>query len=59
LKTKRLRRRLRIFAGRLRGAGKLRILASIRIMFFGTIENPEPRYFVELFIPAAILSGVF
>ena len=30
-----------------------------RIVFFGTIENPEPRYFVELFIPAAILSGVF
>ncbi|PYS89899.1 MAG: hypothetical protein DMF62_06075, partial [Acidobacteria bacterium] len=30
-----------------------------RIMFFGTIENPEPRYFVELFVPAAILAGVF
>jgi hypothetical protein len=30
-----------------------------RITFFGTIENPEPRYFVELFIPAAILGGVF
>jgi 4-amino-4-deoxy-L-arabinose transferase-like glycosyltransferase len=30
-----------------------------RIAFFGTIENPEPRYLVELFIPAAILGGVF
>ena len=30
-----------------------------RIIFFGTIENPEPRYLVELFIPAAILGGVF
>ena len=30
-----------------------------RIIFFGTIENPEPRYFVELFIPAAILGAVF
>ena len=30
-----------------------------RIIFFGTIENPEPRYFVELFIPVAILGGLF
>jgi len=30
-----------------------------RIIFFGTVENPEPRYFVELFIPALILGGVF
>ena len=30
-----------------------------RIIFFGTIENPEPRYLIELFIPAAILGGIF
>ena len=30
-----------------------------RIVFFGTIENPEPRYLIELFIPAAILGGIF
>jgi dolichyl-phosphate-mannose-protein mannosyltransferase len=30
-----------------------------RIIFFGTMENPEPRYLVELFILAAILGGVF
>lgn len=30
-----------------------------RILFFGTIENPEPRYFVELFIPATILGAIF
>ncbi|CAN5589206.1 hypothetical protein BH10ACI3_BH10ACI3_20580 [soil metagenome] len=29
-----------------------------RIGFFGTMENPEPRYLVELFIPAAILGGI-
>ena len=30
-----------------------------RIVFFAAIENPEPRYLVELFIPAAILGGIF
>ncbi|MEP6944707.1 MAG: glycosyltransferase family 39 protein [Acidobacteriota bacterium] len=30
-----------------------------RIAFFGTLENPEPRYLVELFILAAILAGIF
>lgn len=30
-----------------------------RIVFFGTLENPEPRYFVEMFLPAAILAGIF
>lgn len=35
------------------------LLMSIpRIAFFGTLENPEPRYLVELFVFAAILSGV-
>lgn len=36
------------------------LLACVpRIAFFGTLENPEPRYLVELFIPAAVLCGVF
>lgn len=30
-----------------------------RIVFFGTLENPEPRYLIELFLPAAILGGMF
>ncbi len=30
-----------------------------RIMFLGTLENPEPRYLVEMFIPAAILGAIF
>lgn len=30
-----------------------------RIVFFSTLENPEPRYFVELFLIAGILGGVF
>jgi hypothetical protein len=30
-----------------------------RALFFGTLENPEPRYLIELFIPAAILGGLF
>ncbi|MBV9217576.1 MAG: glycosyltransferase family 39 protein [Acidobacteria bacterium] len=30
-----------------------------RIIFFGTIENPEPRYVVELFVFTAILGGLF
>ena len=29
-----------------------------RIAFFGTLENPEPRYLVELFLFAAILGGI-
>lgn len=30
-----------------------------RIIFFATIENPEPRYVVELFLFTAILGGIF
>jgi predicted acyltransferase len=30
-----------------------------RIIFFATIENPEPRYVVELFFFTAILGGIF
>lgn len=30
-----------------------------RIAFFSTIENPEPRYVVELFVFAAIFGGIF
>ena len=30
-----------------------------RIAFFASIENPEPRYVVELFVFAAILGGFF
>ncbi|HEV8592766.1 MAG TPA: hypothetical protein VGQ55_11745, partial [Pyrinomonadaceae bacterium] len=29
-----------------------------RIVFFGTLENPEPRYLVELFVFTAILGGI-
>ena len=29
-----------------------------RIIYFGTLENPEPRYLVELFVPASILAGL-
>lgn len=35
------------------------LIIAPRILFFGTIENPEPRYLTELFVPAAILGGVF
>jgi hypothetical protein len=34
-------------------------LSLPRIIFFGTLENPEPRYLVELFLFASILSGIF
>lgn len=34
------------------------LLSVPRIAFFGTLENPEPRYLVELFIFAAILGGI-
>ncbi|MFT3746114.1 MAG: glycosyltransferase family 39 protein [Pyrinomonadaceae bacterium] len=34
------------------------LLAFPRIAFFGTLENPEPRYLVELFVVAAILGGI-
>lgn len=34
------------------------LLGLPRIIFFGTLENPEPRYLVELFIIAAILGGI-
>jgi hypothetical protein len=30
-----------------------------RVLFFATLENPEPRYLVELFLVASILGGVF
>ena len=30
-----------------------------RIGFFSTVENPEPRYVVELFVFASILGGIF
>jgi predicted acyltransferase/4-amino-4-deoxy-L-arabinose transferase-like glycosyltransferase len=35
----------------------LALMALPRIAFFSTIENPEPRYVVELFVFAAILGG--
>lgn len=39
------------------------ILAALmvlpRLAFFSTIENPEPRYVIELFVFAAILGGIF
>jgi hypothetical protein len=34
------------------------LLSVPRIAFFGTLENPEPRYLVELFIFAAVLGGI-
>jgi hypothetical protein len=34
-------------------------LSLPRIIFFGTLENPEPRYLVELFLLASILCGIF
>ncbi|MEO6654524.1 MAG: hypothetical protein ABIO36_00425 [Pyrinomonadaceae bacterium] len=34
------------------------LLCLPRIIFFGTLENPEPRYLVELFIFAAVLGGI-
>lgn len=35
------------------------LLSLPRIMFFGTLENPEPRYLVELFMIASVLGGIF
>jgi hypothetical protein len=35
------------------------VLSSLpRIVFFGTLENPEPRYLIELFFIVAILGGI-
>ena len=34
------------------------LIAVPRIAFFGTLENPEPRYLMELFFIAAILGGI-
>lgn len=34
------------------------LIALPRIAFFGTLENPEPRYLMELFFIAAILGGI-
>jgi len=35
------------------------LLVSLpRIVFFGTLENPEPRYLIELFFIAAILGAI-
>jgi len=34
-------------------------LSLPRIIFFGTLENPEPRYLVELFLFASIVCGIF
>jgi len=43
--------------------GRIWLLLSLtlslpRILYFSTLENPEPRYFVELFIFCAILAGI-
>jgi 4-amino-4-deoxy-L-arabinose transferase-like glycosyltransferase len=45
------------------GKGRVWVLMAIflslpRVVYFSTLENPEPRYFVELFLLAAILTGV-
>ncbi|MEP7075778.1 MAG: hypothetical protein ABI878_08195 [Acidobacteriota bacterium] len=34
------------------------LMSLPRIIFFGTLENPEPRYLIELFVFAAILGGI-
>ena len=34
------------------------LIALPRVAFFGTLENPEPRYLMELFFIAAILGGI-
>ena len=34
------------------------LIAVPRVAFFGTLENPEPRYLMELFFIAAILGGI-
>lgn len=37
----------------------LALMTLPRILFLSTIENPEPRYVVELFVFAAILGGFY
>jgi predicted acyltransferase len=37
----------------------LALMTLPRIIFFSTVENPEPRYFVELFAFVTVLGGVF
>ena len=37
----------------------LALMTLPRIVFFSSIENPEPRYVVELFVFAAVLGGFF
>lgn len=37
----------------------LSLMTLPRVLFLSTIENPEPRYVVELFVFAAILGGFF
>src|SRR5258706_14322907 len=37
----------------------LSLITLPRIIFFSTVENPEPRYVVELFAFTAILGGFF
>jgi hypothetical protein len=34
------------------------LVAFPRIAFFATLENPEPRYYVELFAIVALLGGI-
>lgn len=45
-----------------RGARKWALLVALlcipRIVFFATLENPEPRYVVELFAFTSILTGI-
>jgi predicted acyltransferase len=35
------------------------LMALPRIVFFSSVENPEPRYLVELFVFTAVLGGLF
>ena len=51
------------FLFRRKGSGRLWLILVIlmsvpRIVFFATLENPEPRYYVELFLFAAALGGI-
>ena len=34
------------------------LIALPRVAFFATLENPEPRYLIELFFIAALLGGI-
>lgn len=34
------------------------MIAATRVVLFSTLENPEPRYLIELFFIAAILGGI-